>query len=39
MHYWLAATQGKVQKIDVKMDDIEFRCALEYMFEHQDLVH
>jgi hypothetical protein len=38
MLYWLAATQGKVQLINVKMDDIELRGVLEHMFEHQDLM-
>jgi hypothetical protein len=38
MRYRLTATEGKVQIVNVKMDDIEFRSALEDVLKHQDLV-
>ena len=34
----LTATDGKVQIVNVKMDDIEFRGPLEYMFKHDKVV-
>ena len=34
----LTPAQGIVQIINVKMDDIELRSALEHTFQHQNLV-
>jgi hypothetical protein len=35
---WLAPTQRKMQIVNMKMDDVELRSALEHMFKHQDLM-
>ena len=38
VRYRLPATQGKVQIVNVKMDDIEFCGLLEHTFKHNSVV-
>src|SRR2546425_80755 len=38
MRYLLAAAEREMRIVNVEMDDVELRSALEHMFEHQDLV-
>jgi hypothetical protein len=38
MCYLLTATHGKVQIVDVEMDDIEFWGLLEHTFKHDNVV-
>ena len=34
-----AARERKMEVVDVKVDDVEFRRALDYLLEHQNVVH